>query len=154
MTYVETTAAGQDEALSLEFTLEHAPKTVWRALTDPELLSEWLLPSVGLELEVGARFTFTAPPQPEWDGVVYCRVLEVAHGRRLRYGWVVGDLETEVTFTLVPTASGTRLTVEQTGFKPEQKRNFGGARYGWRMMGARLVELLDRLPDGSKHSKG
>jgi hypothetical protein len=51
-----------------------------------------------------------------------------------------------VTFTLTPTASSTRLSLVQSGFKPEQKQNFGGARYGWRMMGEKLVELLARVP--------
>jgi uncharacterized protein YndB with AHSA1/START domain len=51
-----------------------------------------------------------------------------------------------VTFTLTPTPEGTRLNIVQSGFKPEQKRESGGARYGWKMMGAKLVELLARIP--------
>ena len=51
-------------------------------------------------------------------------------------------LDTVVTFTLTPTASGTRLSLVQSGFKPDQKQNFGGARYGWKMMGGKLVDLL------------
>jgi hypothetical protein len=34
----------------------------------------------------------------------------------------------------------------QSGFKPEQKRELGGARYGWKTMGGRLVDLLERMP--------
>ena len=56
-----------------------------------------------------------------------------------------GWLDTVVTFTLEPTESGTRLSLVQSGFKPEQKRESGGARYGWRMMGGKLVDLLARL---------
>jgi uncharacterized protein YndB with AHSA1/START domain len=55
-------------------------------------------------------------------------------------------LDTVVTFTLTPTAPGTRLSLLQSGFKPDQKRNFGGARYGWKMMGGTLVDLLARMP--------
>ena len=47
-----------------------------------------------------------------------------------------------MTFTLTPTPSGTQLSLVQSGFKPHQKQNFGGARYGWKMMGARLVDVL------------
>jgi hypothetical protein len=47
----------------------------------------------------------------------------------------------------MPTTSGTRLSLVQSGFKADQKRNFGGARYGWKMMGARLVDVLARIPD-------
>jgi hypothetical protein len=65
--------------------------------------------------------------------------------RKLTYTWVVGDIDTVVTFTLTPTASGTRLSLVQSGFRPNQKKNFGGARYGWRMMGGKLVDLLERI---------
>jgi hypothetical protein len=34
--------------------------------------------------------------------------------------------------------------VVQSGFKPDQKRNVAGARYGWKMMAGKLVELLGR----------
>ncbi len=141
---LDTTAPSQSESLAFRLDLPHAPARVWRALTDPELLSEWLLPVVGLELEPGSDFTLQAPPQPGWDGTVQCRLLEIEPGRRLRYAWVVGELDTVVTFTLEPVAGGTRLTIVQSGFRPDQKRNFGGARYGWRMMGERLFALLDR----------
>jgi hypothetical protein len=60
---------------------------------------------------------------------------------------VVGDfLDTIVTFTLTPIESGTHLLLVQSGFRPDQKQNFGGARYGWRMMGQKLVDLLGRIP--------
>jgi uncharacterized protein YndB with AHSA1/START domain len=55
-------------------------------------------------------------------------------------------IDTVVTFTLTPTASGTHLSLVQSGFKPEQKQNFGGARYGWKLMSGKLVELLGRMP--------
>jgi uncharacterized protein YndB with AHSA1/START domain len=147
MNPIDTTARSQTEAISFEFDLPHAPEKVWRALTDPALLAEWLLPVVELNVQPGAAFTYKAPPQPGWDGSVNCRFLEIEAQRKLSYTWVVGDMEidTVVTFTLTPTASGTRLSLVQSGFKPDQKRNFGGARYGWKMMGGKLVDLLARI---------
>lgn len=146
MTIEDRTASGQTETISLEIELEHPPEKVWRARTEPELLSQWLLSVSGLELEPGAAFTFTREPMPDRDGTVHCRVLEVEPRRRLSYTWVVGDMEidTVVAFTLTPTSSGTRLLIVQSGFEPDQKRNFAGARYGWKMMGEKLVELLGR----------
>lgn len=144
MTITDKTARSQTEAISLEFDLPHPPEKVWRALTDPGLLVEWLLPVVDLKLEPGAAFSFKSQPQPGWDGIVNCRFLEIEPRRKLSYAWVVGDLDTVVTFTLTPTPSGTRLWLVQSGFKPEQKQNFGGARYGWKMMGGKLVDLLAR----------
>ncbi len=146
MTITETTDRSQTGTLALEFELAHAPAKVWRALTDPALLAEWLLPVVGLSLEPGATFEFRAPPQPGWDGTVHCRLLAIDAPRMLRYAWVVGDLDTVVTFTLTPTEAGSRLSVVQSGFTPQQKQNFGGARYGWKMMGGKLVDLLARTP--------
>ena len=146
MTATDTTAPSQTESISFEFELHHAPEKVWRALTDPVLLTEWLLPVIELKLEPGAEFTFKTQPQPGWDGIVNCRFLEIeAHGT-LSWRWIVGDIDTVVTFTLTPTASGTRLSLVQSGFRPDQKQNFGGARYGWKMMGGKLVDLLAGLP--------
>jgi uncharacterized protein YndB with AHSA1/START domain len=42
--------------------------------------------------------------------------------------WSVTFLDTIVTFTLTPTTSGTRLSLVHSGFKPDQKQSFGGAR--------------------------
>jgi uncharacterized protein YndB with AHSA1/START domain len=148
MNLTDTTAPSQTDAIAFDFDLQHPPEKVWRALTDPVLLAEWLLPVVGLELEPGAAFTFSTQPNPGWDGRVHCRMIEIEAERKLSYTWVVGDMEldTVVTFTLAPTASGTRLSLVQAGFTPGQKRNFGGARYGWKLMGGKLVDLLARIP--------
>ena len=148
MTPVDKTEPSQTATLAFEFDLPHSPEKVWRALTDPALLAEWLLPVVEgrLALEPGARFTFKTRPYPGWDGTVHCRILEIEAQRKLSYGWVVVDMDTVVTFTLTPTASGTHLTLVQSGFRPDQKQNFGGARYGWNMMGKKLLDLLERTP--------
>ena len=146
MTPIDKTARPHAESLALDFDLQHGPEKVWRALTDPALLAEWLLPVVEFKLEPGAGFRFKTQPYPGWDGVVNCRMLEIEPHRKLSYTWGVPFLDTVVTFTLTPTASGTRLSLVQSGFKPDQKREFGGARYGWNMMGGRLVDLLARIP--------
>ena len=146
MTPSDITARAQTESIAFELDLHHPPEKVWRALTDPVLLTEWLLPVVDLKLERGAAFTFKTQPYPGWDGTVSCRILEIEPPRRLSYTWAVPFLDTVVTFTLTPIASGTRLSIVQSGFKPDQKREFGGARYGWKMMGGKLVDLLARIP--------
>ncbi len=146
MSLIDKTAPSQTDSISFELDLQHPPQKVWRALTDPVLLADWLLPVVEGKLEPGAAFTFKTQPYPGWDGSVQCRVLESEAQKKLSYTWVVGAmLDTVVTFTLTPTASGTRLSLVQSGFKPEQKQNFGGARYGWKMMGGKLVDLLAKI---------
>jgi len=147
MTVTDITPRSQTESISFEFDLHHSPEKVWRALTDPVLLTEWLIPVVDdLKLEPGAPFTLKTQAYPGWDGTVNCRFVEIEPLRKLSYAWTVPFLDTVVTFTLTPTASGTRLSLVQSGFTSEQKRESGGARYGWKMMGAKLVDLLERIP--------
>jgi uncharacterized protein YndB with AHSA1/START domain len=62
MNPIDKTAPSQTESISFEFDLHHSPEKVWRALTDPALLAEWLLPIVDLKLEPGAAFTFKTQP--------------------------------------------------------------------------------------------
>jgi uncharacterized protein YndB with AHSA1/START domain len=144
-TVTDTTAPAQTESISFEFDLHHKPEKVWRALTDPALLAEWLLPVIDLKLEPGAAFTYKTQPYPGWDGTVNCRFIEIEPQRKLSYTWGVPFLDTVVTFTLTPTSSGTRLSLVQSGFTPDQKQESGGARYGWKMMGGQLVDLLARI---------
>ena len=146
MNSADTTTPSQTESVSFALDLPHAPEKVWRALTDPALLKEWLLPVVDLQLEPGAEFTLRTQPYPGWDGTVSCRFVEIEPYRKLVYTWAVPFLDTVVTFTLTPTASGTHLSLVQSGFKPDQKRESGGARYGWKMMSGKLVDLLARIP--------
>jgi uncharacterized protein YndB with AHSA1/START domain len=146
MNPIDKTAPSQTESISFEFDLHHVPEKVWRALTDPALLKEWLLPVIGLKLEPGAAFTFKTQAYPGWDGIVNCRMLEIEAHKKISYAWTVPFLDTVVSFTLTPTASGTRLSLVQSGFKEDQKKEFGGARYGWKLMGGKLVDLLARIP--------
>jgi uncharacterized protein YndB with AHSA1/START domain len=101
-----------------------------------------LLPTFGLQLERGAAFTLKTQAFPGWDGTVSCRFVEIEEGRKLSYTWSVPGMDTVVTFTLTPTATGTQLSLVQSGFAATQKREFGGARYGWQMMLERLVGVL------------
>jgi uncharacterized protein YndB with AHSA1/START domain len=142
MTLTDTTTQSPPDSISFEFDLPHSPQKVWRALTDPALLAEWLLPVTDLKLEPGAAFRFTTDPYPGWDGTVHCRLVEIEALRRLSYTWSVPFLDTVVTFTLTPTAGGTHLTLVQSGFTTGQKQERGGARYGWTIMGEKLVALL------------
>lgn len=144
MSVVDKTDKSKPGTIAFEIELAHAPEKVWRALTEPALLSEWLLPTIGLQLLPGAAFTLKTQPFPGWDGTVNCTFLEIEPLRTLSYTWSVPSLELVVTFTLTPTSSGTHLAIVQSGFKPDQKQESGGARYGWMMMGEKLVELLAR----------
>ncbi len=145
------TAQMDTQSFSMELDLPHPPAKVWRALTEPELLAKWLMPT-DLQPVVGIAFTFKAT-LPEgsthWDGIVNCRVQEVDPHKRLRYSWSGGGIDTVVTWTLSATPNGgTLLRLEQSGFRPDkgEARFFAGARMGWQQKaGQRLPEVLTQL---------
>ncbi|MFQ6547951.1 SRPBCC family protein [Aestuariibius sp. 2305UL40-4] len=122
----------------LERDLPHPPAKVWRALTQSDLLADWLLQN-DFRPEVGHTFTLTA----EW-GEITCRVLTLEPEKALSYTWTGGTLDTVVTWTLTPKDDGTMLRMEQTGFGPGDRLAYGGARTGW----PRFLDALDRLLAG------
>lgn len=131
--------------------LRHRPEKVWRALTDPNLVGQWLLEN-DLQPTVGRKFSFRREPLPNWNGIVECEVLESEPPRRLSYTWTVAGadpaqgLRTIVTWTLTPTPSGTRLRMEHSGFRPDQQANYQGAAYGWNKFLAGLEAVVATLP--------
>ena len=137
--------ATETRSVAVEREIPHPPEKIWRALTQPHLIEEWLMKN-DFRPEVGHRFNLTG----EWGGVLDCEVLAVEPNRTLTYTWNFShddpayDLRSVVTFTLVPTDAGTRLRVEQSGFRPDQKQAFGGARAGWQQFLAKLEEVLAR----------
>jgi uncharacterized protein YndB with AHSA1/START domain len=136
--------------LVIERELAHPPQKIWRALTDSALMAEWLM-SNDFEPLIGHRFNFRAPAQPNWNGVTDCRVLSLEPPHRLAYSWdssgaeAAGGLKTVVSFTLTPTARGTLLRLEHSGFRADQERNYQGANYGWQ----RFLGNLERVVGGS-----
>ena len=134
-----TDAAPETRSVVLEREVAHSPEKIWRALTQPHLVAEWLMKG-DIRPVQGHRFDFSA----EWGGVS-CEVLEIEAHRRLVYSWGDHDLDSIVTWTLTPTAGGTRLRMEQTGFRTDQPRYFGGARAGWPRFFDNLEKLLERL---------
>jgi uncharacterized protein YndB with AHSA1/START domain len=93
---------------------------------------------------VGHRFNLRRTPKPDVNIVVDCQVLVVEPNKTLSYTWSAFDLESVVTWTLTPTSTGTQLRMEQSGFRPDQKQAYGGARGGWQNFFANLEQVLAR----------
>lgn len=131
-----TDAATQSRSVTVKRELAYPPEKIWRALTQPHLIGEWLM-QTDFQPRNGHDFAFTA----EW-GRIECQVLACEPNRRLSYSWVSQGLDSVVTWTLVPTGTGTLLTMEQTGFQPDQRQAFIGATRGWPQFMDRLEQVL------------
>lgn len=138
-------ASAATRSVVVEREIDHPPEKIWRALTQPHLIAEWLMKN-DFSPVVGHRFNLSG----EWGGVLDCEVLVVEPNRTLSYTWNFAhddpayNLESVVTFTLTPTPAGTLLRMEQSGFRPDQKQAFGGAMAGWREFFAKLEKVLAR----------
>jgi uncharacterized protein YndB with AHSA1/START domain len=142
------TAKAETQSISQQYDLPYPPAKVWRALTEPGLLEQWLM-STDMQARVGQSFTFRTEPAPWWDGVVHCEILELEPLKRLSYTWRSGPesspLDTVVTWTLTPSGEGTRLSLEHSGFVPSNKFAFQGAEKGWAGMAEQLRDVLRKL---------
>ncbi len=123
----------------------HLPEKLWRALTQPHLIEEWLMKN-DFKPVVGHSFNLRG----DWGGVLDCQVLAVEPNKTLSYSWnfvhddAAFNLKSVVTFTLTPTRTGTHLRMEQSGFRPDQKQALGGANSGWQQFFAKLEQVVAR----------
>lgn len=131
----------ETQSVVVERDMPHPPAKVWHVLTQSYLIEEWLMKN-DFKAVVGHRFNLDF----EW-GSVDCEVLAIEPQRTLSYTWHSGELESIVTWTLTPTDTGTRLRMEQTGFRPDdpgQARFIHGARGGWPRFFDAIADVLNR----------
>jgi uncharacterized protein YndB with AHSA1/START domain len=132
-------------SIVIERVMPHPPEKIWRALTQSDLITQWLMKN-DFQATVGYRFTFRATPMPGWKGVTNCEVVTVEPPYRLVYRWGDGTesdsgLKTVVTWTLTPQSSGTLVRMEQSGFRLEDEAGFKGMGGGW----PRILEQLEHI---------
>jgi uncharacterized protein YndB with AHSA1/START domain len=130
--------SSQTRSVTVEREFPYPPEKLWRALTQPHLIEEWLMKN-DFALAVGHRFDLRG----DW-GSVGCQVLEIEPNKTLSYTWAAMGLDSVVTWTLTPTRTGTHLRMEQLGFRPDQQQAFQGAKYGWQQFFAKLDAVLAR----------
>jgi uncharacterized protein YndB with AHSA1/START domain len=133
------TQADDTKTLVVERELPHPAEKIWRALTQAPLIEEWLMKNE-FEPVVGHRFDLRA----DW-GVVDCQVLAVELNKTLSYAWEALGLKSVVTWTLTPSGGGTRLRMEQSGFRPDQEQAYQGAKYGWQKFFTALESVVAKL---------
>lgn len=146
MTAVDLKTRTQDIVVDEVF--PHAPETIWRALTNAELMERWMMQPTGFEAVVGKTFTFQTKPAGAWDGTIRCEVLEVVPNRLFSYAWRGGDegnvgygsrLDTVVTWTMSPVEGGTRVRLVHSGFiTPKNDTAHSNMSDGW-------IKVIKRL---------
>ncbi len=135
-----TTTANETRSVVIEREIAFPPEKIWRALTQPQLIAEWLMKN-DFEPVVDHRFSLRA----DW-GAVDCQVLIVEPNKRLSYTWSAYGLRSVVTWTLTATGKGTHLRMEQSGFPPDQPQYYQGAIHGWNGFLGALEQVIARIP--------
>jgi uncharacterized protein YndB with AHSA1/START domain len=131
-------SATQTRSVIVEREIAFAPEKIWRALTQPHLIEEWLMKN-DFKPAIDHRFTLRG----DW-GSVDCQVTAIEPNRTLSYTWGAMGLESVVTWTLTPTKTGTHLRMEQAGFRPDQTQAYQGAKFGWQKFFGSLEQVLAR----------
>ena len=130
-------------SLVIEREMPHPPEKIWRALTEGPLIKEWLMDN-DFQPAVGHAFQFRSTPAPNWNGIIDSEVLVVEPNKKLSYSWGALGLGSVVTWTLTPTAAGTHVRMEQSGFGADQDAAYKGATYGWQ----KFIGGLERIVSG------
>ncbi|HWF77681.1 MAG TPA: SRPBCC family protein [Caulobacteraceae bacterium] len=119
---------------------DHAPAEIWRMLTDPARLPEWLAPG-RIEPRVGgaARLDFA-----DSGTVIDSQVSTYEDGRTLEYSWSSpGEPARPVRWEIAPDGGGSRLTLTLTTPAGEDP---GRACAGWEAHLEMLEAALEGVP--------
>ena len=146
-------------------------KVVWKAITNADLLSKWFMENDFVP-ELNREFTFHKDPQPGWDGMTYCKVTAIEPFKKIAYTYsgkaggektlacagihsgmadkaakgIFTELNTLLSFTLIPDCRGSCLQLEHSGFRGFKQVIvsfvFG---MGWKRQMKKLRILLEKL---------
>jgi uncharacterized protein YndB with AHSA1/START domain len=134
-----TDTAAETLSVVVEREVAYPPEKIWRALTQPHLIEEWLMKN-DFKPVADHRFNLRG----DW-GTVDCQVRAIEPNTMLSYTWDALGLKSIVTWTLTPTSAGTLLRMEQSGFRQDQQQAYQGAKHGWQRFFATLEQVLARI---------
>lgn len=139
-----------------QFFFSHPQETVWDYLTKSELMAQWLMKN-DFQPIVGLDFQFRTGPIPglNFDGIFYCKVLEVIPFKKLSYSWKSGPGEGKITldsvviWELEPKDQGTEVFLEHRGFTKKENLDFyNGLLHGWVEKLQNIEKLLNAVQHG------
>jgi uncharacterized protein YndB with AHSA1/START domain len=133
------------------FEFKQPAKEVWKYLTEAELMAQWLM-KTDFKPVVGHKFMFwsRAVPELDFDGNIYCEVLEIVPQKKLVYSWKNSamdgtiNLESLVTWTLSTKGKGTELALEHSGFKGKiHDTLYQAMNKGWESNVTKIINTLN-----------
>ena len=145
-----------EKLIKHQFLFAHPVEKVWEYLTKTELMAQWLMKN-DFQPIVGFDFQFRTCPIPslDFDGIFYCKVLEIVPFKKLSYSWKSGPgggvitLDSVVLWKLEPKENGTELLLEHRGFAKEENLDFyNGLLHGWTEKFQKIDTLLNTEPHG------
>ena len=138
----------------------HPPKAVWEYLTNAELMDLWLMKS-DFQPVKGHEFTFRSKPVAafDWDGIIYCKVLEIEPLKNLSYSWNLGpgdgttNVESVVRWELQPKDNGTELLLDHGDFAILKHIGiFEAMNAGWLQNMHKILERLNAVNHGTTNT--
>jgi uncharacterized protein YndB with AHSA1/START domain len=117
----------------------HPPSAVWQYLTNAELMELWLMKNDFQPIK-GHEFQFRIKPIPSlnFDGIVYCKVLEIEPFKKLSYSWRHGpgdgtiNIDSVVHWELQAKGNGTELLLNHSDFAIMKNIGmFDAMKHGW-----------------------
>jgi uncharacterized protein YndB with AHSA1/START domain len=138
------------KSIKHQYFFAHSPEKVWHYLTNSDLMEIWLMKN-NFQPIVGIDFQFRTGPIPslDFDGIIYCTVLEVQPFTRLSYSWKSGpgeekiSLDSVVVWKLEATEKGTLVFLEHSGFEDKNIDIFNGLNNGWPGKFEKIANLIN-----------
>ena len=146
-----------------QFFFQHSPEVVWEYLTKAELIAQWLMENDFQPL-IGYDFQFRSRPLPDlnFDGIIYCKVVEVVPLKKLSYSWKLGPgggritIDSLVVWTLHPKEGGTQLLLEHSGFKETEDISlytlYTMMDAGWLKNINKIAEIINAVKHDTTHT--
>jgi uncharacterized protein YndB with AHSA1/START domain len=134
-----------------QFFYSHPPEVVWEYLTKSELIAQWLMKN-DFEPIIGYDFQFNTNPLPNFnfDGIFYCKVLEIVPRKKLSYSWKGGPgngkitVDSIVVWELRQKDNGTELILDHSGISlPENLSIYAAMNEGWLKNMQKIAALIN-----------
>ena len=140
-----------NQSISHKIFFPNPPQMVWDYLTIDKMIEQWLMPNNFLPI-LGYDFEFRTNPLPQldFDGIIYCKIVEILPYKKLSYSWKSGPgngdiaIDSIVVWTLIEKDGGTELCIDHSGFKEMEHFNmFSALNNGWLKNMQKVYSLIN-----------